>query len=135
MYKYLDEGGVHFLLWITAYVFMIFKNSIVLGGKGENLFLARIVFFFAWKRSQIKSFLLMLYTFYFDSVFYLIVRILSQSKRREVKFSFKVFSTLPPEDAFWMHMNSIAVQCFSSSCTKWIFFFNMFKIVFHYWGK
>ena len=75
LYKYLDEEGVHFLLWITVYVFMIFKNSIVLGETGENIFIARIVFFFASKRAQIKSFLLMLYTFYFGSVFYVNVRI------------------------------------------------------------
>jgi len=82
---------------------MTFKNSIVLGEKGENHFIARIVFFFASKRAQIKSFLLMLYTFYFGSVFLCNCSSflkLSQSKRREVKFSFKVFSKLPSEDAF-----------------------------------
>ena len=82
---------------------MIFKNSIVLWEKGENYFIARIVFFFASKRAQIKSFLLMLYTFYFGSVFLCNCSSflkLSQSKRREVKFSFKVFSKLPSEDAF-----------------------------------
>ena len=82
---------------------MIFKNSIVLGEKCENHFVAQIVFFFASKRAQFKSFLLILYTFYFGSVFLcncLSFLNLPQSKRREVKFSLKVFSKLPSEDAF-----------------------------------
>ena len=50
------------------FMFSWFSKT-VLGEKGENHFIARIVFFFVSKRAQIKSFLPMLYKFYFGSVF------------------------------------------------------------------
>ena len=113
-----------------------FQKQCSFGGKRLESFYCSNSFFFAWKRSQIKSFLLMLHTFYFDSVFLRNCSSflkLSESKRREVKFSFKVFSKLPSEDTFWM--SSIAVQCFGFCCTNLIFFFNRFKIILHYWEK